>query len=47
MPAKDTTHAFDIDTGIARPGGTAAVILWCIVIATPRGPAADIRPKPG
>ena len=31
---------------IVRPGGTVAVIHWRTDIATPRGPAADIRPKP-
>jgi len=31
---------------VVRPGGTVAVIHWRSDIATPRGPSADIRPRP-
>ena len=31
---------------IVRPGGMVAVIHWRTDMATPRGPSADIRPKP-
>ncbi|MEX2044697.1 MAG: class I SAM-dependent methyltransferase [Opitutus sp.] len=31
---------------IVRPGGSVSVIHWRSDIITPRGPAADIRPKP-
>lgn len=31
---------------VVRPGGTIAVIHWRSDITTPRGPSADIRPRP-
>jgi hypothetical protein len=31
---------------ILKPGGTAGIIHWRSDLATPRGPALDIRPTP-